>query len=301
MFAIIQRGSIDRRPSKPDRAFVTALASFALPLAPITLLAWANNNITLVILRSMLGFAALGTFSAALSLAGTIKVIQAGFNAYWAPFVYRNYKRKDNKFWSIHRAVASILVVFVLLLVLAQDIVFLLLGEKYRGAAEFFPFLLVTPMCYTLAATTGLGIEIKKKTYWNTLIYLMSAAVSLALCLVLIPNLGVNGAAIAAATSGLVYVTARTIIGESYFRSVKHYWYLVATLGLTLLAAVVSIVLYQHPVARLLVVLGLFLAALAVFRAPLASMGTLALGIARTQVRRLRGGKNSDQSGQASE
>ena len=46
-----------------------------------------------------------------------------------------------------------------------------------------------------------MGITISKKTYWTTLIYLFSALTNIALCFVLIPPLGISGAAMASALS----------------------------------------------------------------------------------------------------
>jgi hypothetical protein len=42
----------------------------------------------------MLGFGELGIYSMAVGLASTVNIIQAGFNVYWAPYVYGNYKNK---------------------------------------------------------------------------------------------------------------------------------------------------------------------------------------------------------------
>jgi O-antigen/teichoic acid export membrane protein len=65
----------------------------------------------------------------------------------------------------------SLLTLAALAIIALQDPLFMLLGEKYRPAKSFFPFLLFSPICYTIAETTGLGINISKKTYWNIIIF----------------------------------------------------------------------------------------------------------------------------------
>ena len=80
---------------------------------------------------------------------------------------------------------------------LFQAPVFLLLGKSYRSSIIFFPFLFLSPICYCLGETTGMGINIAKKTHWTTIVYLFSAVVNIALCFLLIPSQGMTGAAMA--------------------------------------------------------------------------------------------------------
>ena len=89
------------------------------------------------------------------------------------------------------------LTLFGLGITLLQSTVFLLLGKSYRSSVVFFPFLFLSPVCYCLGETTGMGITISKKSYWPTLIYLFSALANIGLCFLLIPPLGISGAAMA--------------------------------------------------------------------------------------------------------
>ena len=73
-----------------------------------------------------------------------------------------------------------------------------------------------------------MGITISKKTYWTTLIYLFSALANIALCFVLIPPLGISGAAMASALSAILTLLLRTAVGERYYRAILNYRYLAA-------------------------------------------------------------------------
>ena len=77
-----------------------------------------------------------------------------------------------------------------------------------------------------------MGITISKKTYWTTLIYLFSALTNIALCFVLIPPLGISGAAMASALSAILTLLLRTAVGERYYRAILNYRYLALTIGL---------------------------------------------------------------------
>lgn len=220
------------------RSDARALGSFALPLVPLSILSWMNTSLSQVMLKQLLGFAAAGIYASALGLASTINIVQTGFNTYWSPYVLENYQGDDRRrFYTVHRLMACLLTLFGLCITLLQTPVFLLLGKAYRSAVSFFPFLFLSPICYCLGETTGIGINISKKTYWTTIIYLFSAISNIVLCLLFVPMLGMAGAALAAAVSAILTLILRTFVGERYYKVLQSYRYLWYTIGLMLAAS----------------------------------------------------------------
>ena len=220
-----------------DRPFVQEVSHFALPLAPLAMLSWFNSNANSVVLRNLMGLSENAIYSSALGLASTINIIQTGFNAYYAPYVLEHYQDDSTRFFTIHRLMACLLCLFGLGITLLQTPVFLLLGKSYRSSVVFFPFLFLSPICYCLGETTGMGINIAKKTHWTTLIYLFSAAVNLGLCFLLIPLQGMAGAAMASAFSAILTLLFRTLVGERYYRMLETKRYLLYPIVLMLLAS----------------------------------------------------------------
>lgn len=192
VFLILQRSRLDFSfPRLTDRDAVRELGKYALPLVPLSVLSWLNTSVSTLALKHLLGYEATGIFSSALGLASTINIIQTGFNTYWAPYVLENYQSDDRqRFYTVHRLMACMLTLFGLGITLLQSPVFLLLGKSYRSSVVFFPFLFLSPICYCLGETTGMGITISKKTYWTTLIYLFSALANIALCICAHPAAG---------------------------------------------------------------------------------------------------------------
>lgn len=187
VFVFIQKREFQFKNIKVSKRFITSIAGFAVPLIPITFLSWANNSLSQIVLKHYLDFTALGIYSSAVGIASMINVVQSGFNTYWAPYVYKNYEKKDNKFWTVHKVITTLLVLCGLVIIFAQDIIFILLGESYRSSKTFFPFLLVSPICYTITETTGLGINISKKTFWNSIIFCVNVISNLTFSIILIP------------------------------------------------------------------------------------------------------------------
>ncbi|MCL1854668.1 MAG: polysaccharide biosynthesis C-terminal domain-containing protein [Clostridia bacterium] len=244
-FILAQRKRFDAHfRSRSDRPFLQNMTAYAAPLIPLAVITWLNNSVSPLVLRQLLGFASVGVFTSALGLASTVNVIQTGFTTYWAPYVYEHYQSGNSRrFFTVHRLMACALTLFILGLTLLQGPVFLLLGPAYRSSAVYFPFLFLSPVCYCLSETTGLGIGIAKKTHWNTLAFLLSVGMNLALCFLLIPFLGETGAAIAAAAAAIVSLLLRTWAGERYYKAIPDYRYVAYTVGLGLLAAAANYLL----------------------------------------------------------
>ena len=219
VFLIIQRRRF-HLIRKIDRVFAKEMFKYALPLTPVSILMWANSSIPQVVMQKTMDYTSIGLFTSAVALANLITVIQAGFNTFWLPYTYENYKTQNGQFEKVHRYLMCVLTVFALALVLSQDIVFLLLGEKYRSAKVFFPYLILGPVCYIISETTGLGIDISKKTYFNIFVFSLSVIVNILFCLLLRIPLGLTGIAIAtamASISSVVIILASALITQFFY------------------------------------------------------------------------------------
>lgn len=279
VFVYLQRARLDVHFMRStDRATVKAVSAFALPLVPISLLAWLNSYVSPLVLKHLLGYSATGIYTSALGLASTINIIQTGFNTYWAPYVLENYQSDDSRrFYTVHRLMACMLTLFGLGITLLQTPVFMLLGKAYRSSVVFFPFLFLSPICYCLGETTGMGVTISKKSYWNTLIYLFSGVVNVVLCFVFIPMLGMAGAALASATSAVLTLLLRTYVGERYYKVLESWQYLVYTIGLMAIASFGN--LWLTGVIKYALLVGVLLLACLLYRRELKTLWTSALQI----------------------
>ena len=233
-FVVVQRSRLNLGFAREvDGKLARAVGLFALPLVPMSLLSWLNSYTSPLVLKHLLGYSATGIYTSALALASTINIIQTGFNTYWAPYVLENYESDDSRrFYTVHRLMACLLTFFGLGITILQTPVFLLLGRASRSSVVFFPFLFLSPICYCLGETTDMGITIAKKTYWTTVIFLFSAISNIALCFVLIPPMGMPGAALASAVSAVLTLLLRTAVGNRYYRVLESWRYLAYTIGL---------------------------------------------------------------------
>ena len=264
VFLLIQRNRFERI-REYDRFFSSEMFKYALPLIPVSILMWANTSIPQIVMQKTMDYNSIGIFTSAVALANIILIIQAGFNTFWVPYTYENYKTQTGQFFKVHRYLLCVLTISSLILVLSQDVIFLLLGEKYRGAKMFFPFLILGPVCYIIGETTGIGIDISKKTYFNIVVFGSSVFVNILFCLVLRQPFGVSGIAMAVALAGVIAMCMKTIIGQKYYRSVNSYRYIYITIILIVASAFITLYI-QHVYWKLTLLLFLFISSIFLYR-----------------------------------
>lgn len=244
IFLVIQRDRFER-VREYDKVFTKEVFKYALPLIPVSILMWANTSIPQLVLQRTMDYHSIGIFTAAMGLANIILVIQAGFNTYWVPYTYENYKTQTGQFYKVHRYLLCVFTLFALMLILSQDIIFLLLGEKYREAKPFFPFLIFGPVCYMIGETTGLGINISKKTHFNLVVFGASVLTNFILCILLQRVLGLPGVAIASACAAIVAMLLKTVIGERLYHVLESYRSMLFAMFTILISSVITLCVHH--------------------------------------------------------
>lgn len=236
----LPRGAkVERRPLA-KKALI-----FGIPLMPISLLSWLNSSIPTLLMKNLLSYEAIGIYSNAVVLTSTINLIQSGFNTFWVPYYYENYKNGNSRIKKVHNIICFGMVAFAVLLILFKDLLFWIVGSEYKSGAVVFALLLVSPVCYTIGETTGIGISISEKSYLHSVAYMSGILTNLVLCLVLVPVFGMAGAGMAVAASAMVSLIVKTVIGEKYYSSISSYIKTAAALGILILAAIWDCFLMQ--------------------------------------------------------
>lgn len=230
IFLIIQHERFERI-NKFEKTFANELFKYAFPLIPVSVLMWANSSIPQLVMQRTMDYYSIGIFTSAMALANMILIIQSGFNTFWVPYAYENYKTQTGQFFKVYRYLLCALTIFALLLVCSQDLIFLLLGEKYRAAKVFFPFLIMGPVCYIAGEVAGIGIDISKKSFYKLYVFLASISVNLIGCVLLRIPLGVAGIALSTSLAAITSLIVTTWIGERYYKVISNYKYLVFCLA----------------------------------------------------------------------
>lgn len=239
---------------------ISILLVFSIPMVPVLFLSYLNTALPKFVLIKYLGFETIGIYSAAISIVMIITLLQSGFNIFWTPFVYENYKKNLEQLKKVHVLITYGIVLFALIILLFQDLIYLLLGSNYRDSQYFFAFLLMSPIAYTISETTGIGINIAKKSYLNIIVASITFSSNLLLCLALIPSYGLLGASIAVAVSSLIMLTTKTCIGQKHFKITRSLWVTYFAPLLFFLIAYLNYILFNQLLLKYtLIIIGIIM------------------------------------------
>lgn len=247
LMMMAQRKALAVPAAGRNRGLFLAELKFSLPLIPAMLMSLLNNNIPQFMLRAFDGFDYLAGYSVAVTVATALNVIQTGFNTFWTPYVFQNHETKQRQIQKIHRYIVTLMPLLAMGIVLFQDVIFLVVNEDYRYITQFLPFLILTPLCYTIGETTCVGIALRMKTGWNMCIYALSALVNCLSCLMLIPTLGPSGGAISAGIGAVTALILKTILGQKYYCSMKSVWPMAVNVTVFVAMAVLNLIFFGNP------------------------------------------------------
>lgn len=234
IYCVFSPNSFSISVPKLNKMEVKPLLRYALPLVPCAFIALLNTFIIRFMLKDYVSYAALGVFTAAISIAGILSLVQSGFTIYWTPFLLANYKTEQALIKKIHSVISFVMVAFSLCLILFSDVIFLILGEEYRIGKEIFALLLVYPVTYTIYVTTCCGSQINKKTYQQLFTTIICTLVSVFAAYMLMPIYGLLGAAISNAIGGITLLLVGTFYGQREYKSVEKFYRTVIALVILL-------------------------------------------------------------------
>lgn len=135
-----------------------------------------------------------------------------------------------------------VLIFAALSIVLFQDVIYILIGEKYRAGKLVFPCLMFTPICNCISDIVGIGVKVSKKNYLNIFAFAGSVIVNLSLSYILVPHIGIVGAGIAVMTAALTMLIIRCYLGRKFYKISESCTTIIIALILMVLASIVNIV-----------------------------------------------------------
>ena len=239
---------------------IVKLSKFSIPLFPTVFLVTLNLSLSQFILKDYVDFRMMGIFYNGIMIASLISVIQSGLGSFWTPFVYEYYKKDQRLIQKAQGCISLIIVSLALSIVLAQDIIYYVLVDKdYWESKLILALLLLGPVCDSLSETLGLGIQLSGKTILKLPAYVVNVLVNYTSCIILIPTMGISGAAIASALASLSMLITKAAIGEYFYRCCNNYLKVIIAMAFLLMAGFMNYLhhsyVYYYSLFALLAVL----------------------------------------------
>ena len=265
-----------------SEVFVLAVAAvpYGIALAPAQILFSLSSGICLSFVGNACGESAQGLFAFGYSLAQLVTAIQAGFSTYWGPYVYAHYRAEQERICRVHDVLDLLIFGFFCALVMLEDIVFVIFPDK-RGCLAIFPLLMLAVVFNILCEGTVYGNSIARKPWHDTIGIGLGALSNFWLCAVLVPRFGLTGAALALAASNGAAFLYRSVTGQMYYRTVASYPKTISGFLLAFAVTAVGTLLWQHFFIKFALVGVILFIYCTLYRAQLARLWTMGLGILR--------------------
>ena len=206
-----------------DRARLGEMLAFSAPLvlsgAAVYLTAYADRWLV----RYWLGLEGLGLYGVAFRIASIVGVVISSLQLAVTPLIYQGYRNPETPALMrnlLSYILAGVLPVVCLLAALSEQVVQVLAGSRFQAAAPAAGWLslgVVLAALYVFAPGMGLAKRTKRIAAAN----IVAALCNVALGLVLIPSLGVQGAAIAYAM-GAAVMASLYFIGSDRFYAIPY-------------------------------------------------------------------------------
>lgn len=185
---------------KFDVDILKKMLVIGVPLLPNFLIYWVFNSCDKLMITNILGVGATGIYSVGSKLGHASQLIYTAFAGGWQYFAFSTMKENDqvknNSYVFEYLGIISF-VSSLLIFCICRPIYELLFESEYVQGYMISPYLFLAPLLQMLFQIAANQFLIVKKTWPNMFILSVGALINVILNYLLIPLLGIEGAAIA--------------------------------------------------------------------------------------------------------
>ena len=198
-----------------------------------------------LIIRDVAGWQVLGIYTAAAVFQTVIMIISNTVINIWNPLVYKHCDNEKYFKPVLHlfgQAATVILVVGLAFCILLRRWLVLILDQSYRVDVSIIAPAILFGACFNiLNIIYSVGINIKKKTGYFIVSPLLQLGISVGLCYLLVPMMGLIGVAIATLASLVISKTYRILVGMHFYNTGVSEWKTVILCALGVTASVFTL------------------------------------------------------------
>lgn len=236
-----------------DKKLMLDMLKYSLVLIPNTFMWWIINSSDRIMLTSFLGNSANGIFAVSYKIPTLLSTLVTIFNMAWSYSAIRESESKDKDLYnnSIYNGLVMISVLigaFIMLVI--KPFLSIYVSADYYEAWMYTPYLIVGFVFLSIASFLGTYYTVYKDSRGMLISSSIAALFNLVLNYVLIPKIGIAGAALATAISYIVVFVYRAIDTKKYisihafsFKHLMSYFLLVSMGAVMFLSGVIGYVL----------------------------------------------------------
>lgn len=196
-FAVLNRSWFDI--TLFDKALLKEMLLIAVPLLPMFIIYWLFDSCNKVMITNMIGIGAAGIYAVGSKLGHASQLIYTAFAGGWQYFAFSTMKEEkqveSNSLVFEYLGVVSF-VATAYTCACSYEIFRLLFTKEYLSGYVIAPYLFLAPLLLMLYQVAGNQFLVIKRTWPGMLILSVGAIVNVVLNQFLIPQIGIEGAAI---------------------------------------------------------------------------------------------------------
>lgn len=195
--------------------YLKPLLEIGLPLVPTFLIYWVFNSADKIIITQLLGDKQLGIYAIGGKIGQISQLIYTAFAGGWQYFAFSTMNDTDqvNMTSSIFEYLACLTYIASLCMMTFNEFIFkILFTGDYISGSVVAPYLFIAPLLLMLFQVGGNQFLVIKRTWYISIILIGGAILNIFLNLLLIPILGIEGAAIATLIGYIFAVIVAVII-----------------------------------------------------------------------------------------
>lgn len=189
--------------------YLKDMLKIGIPLMPTFVMLWLCSSLDRIMIKSIIGLNDLGIYSVASKIAQISQFIYSAVAMGWQYFAFSTMKDDDQK-ELITLAIDYILAVSTIMTILvttfSKEIFVLLAKNSYVNGYILLPYLFFSPLLLLVFQIISSQFVIKKKTYPIPFALILAILINLGLNYLLIPVIGIEGAAISTMIGYLVSI-----------------------------------------------------------------------------------------------
>lgn len=223
-----------------DRIIFKTMLLYSIPLIPNSIFWWIGTGVNRFFITAMLGIGASGLFAAASKIPNILNMLSLTFWQAWSLSAFQQFKKEDTgKFYSNVFVVFRTLcfVVASILVLGAPWLASLLLQKSFYEAWVIVPPLILAFLFNAFASFYGTVFTASMKTAYLLTSTVVASLVVVAMTWLLIPAMGLQGAAWALVASNFVMYVMR-VFRASTVMTIKVNWLL---MGIAILLFVLQV------------------------------------------------------------
>lgn len=216
---VIKQYSLDIKLAK-------AMARYSVVLIPNTFMWWIMNSSDRVMVTSMIGVAANGVYAVSYKLPSLVSTLTGIFNQAWSYSAIREEGSVDESEYNnkiFKGLISTVMLMSIALLTVIKPFLKVYVGPDYYEAWCYTPFLIVGSAYLTMATFMATSYTVHKDSFGYLFSATFGAVLNIILNFILIPVIGVYGAALATCVSYIAVFVFRLHHTQKYIKySVKN-------------------------------------------------------------------------------